>query len=117
MKSVALLILQHNQNVLLEKRPTKGIWGGLWSLPEIAADTDFTTLKKYCRDTFQLTIQKPRIADVFRHTFTHFHLDILPLFIPCKTRTLQSERIWYNPQTTMALGLPAPVKKLLESLC
>ncbi|MDX1900878.1 MAG: A/G-specific adenine glycosylase [Gammaproteobacteria bacterium] len=115
-RSVMLLVLQHEDAVLLEKRPARGIWGGLWSLPEVASNMHMSALKKYCRETFNLTATEIQHGETFRHTFTHFHLDILPVFIECKARADAPNGIWYNPRAARKIGLPAPVKKLLELL-
>ncbi len=31
-----MLLLLDRGELLLEKRPARGIWGGMWSLPELA---------------------------------------------------------------------------------
>jgi A/G-specific adenine glycosylase len=55
----------------------------------------------------------------YRHTFSHYHLDITPVLIQlAKTQPVIGEAAthWYNPHQPDALGLAAPVKKLLEKL-
>src|SRR4029077_19129105 len=39
-RSVRVLLLERAGTILLERRPAVGIWGGLWSLPEIPVDAD-----------------------------------------------------------------------------
>ena len=64
--------------LLLEQRPPSGVWGGLWSFPEIAADGDPL---RWCRDRLGLPEADGRTLDLRRHTFSHFHLDIQPVEI------------------------------------
>jgi A/G-specific adenine glycosylase len=53
----------------------------------------------------------------FRHTFSHFHLDITPLEIPVQIiGTRDSNGRWVDPAAPGELGLAAPVKKLLGRL-
>ncbi|HEX7763114.1 MAG TPA: NUDIX domain-containing protein, partial [Cellvibrio sp.] len=55
----------------------------------------------------------------YRHTFSHYHLDITPVLIQLakSPRTIgEATTHWYNPHQPDALGLAAPVKKLLEKL-
>lgn len=117
-RQVRLLILKNvHGEILLEKRPPTGIWGGLWSLPECTMTED---IEEFCQRVYACDIthmlQKPN----FRHTFSHFHLDITPIQM---TATLNPSKImdsattvWYNRTETDARGFPAPVKQLLESL-
>lgn len=117
-RQVTFLILQKDHFVLLEKRPAKGIWGGLFSLPEIAGNASLAEIKKFCKEQKHDVTEKIKIGASFRHTFTHFHLDIFPAFISLKKniRKLLAEekQFWYNMLQPEAVGLPTPVKLLLH---
>ena len=77
-KDVQMLILLNDKNeILLQKRPTVGIWGGLWSLPESAEASDQQLIKK-ARQLGCKKITKVKSLQTFRHTFSHFHLMIHP---------------------------------------
>jgi A/G-specific adenine glycosylase len=120
-RQVTLLILQKNSDfVLLEKRSATGIWGGLWSLPEISGTPSEKDVQKICRERFAYTIKDIQFGEKFRHTFSHFHLEIAPAFLDIKERKSKimeaEQQIWYNLQQPSALGLPAPIKKLLSRL-
>lgn len=114
------LLIQHNQEVLLVKRPESGIWGGLWSLPELPGFPAHDELRKTCRQQFQAHAIEIETGNLFRHTFSHFHLDIQPALITIKNRPVRimdgDQQVWYNLRKPQAVGLPAPVKKLLGSL-
>ncbi|HTF96365.1 MAG TPA: A/G-specific adenine glycosylase [Cellvibrio sp.] len=115
-KAVQLLMLRNpSGDLLLQQRPTQGIWGGLWSFPELAIDADAS---EYAAGYFGKVIEVER-WDSYRHTFSHYHLDITPVLIQlAKTPQAIGEAAthWYNPHQPDALGLAAPVKKLLEKL-
>lgn len=110
------LILQHDQHVLLEKRPATGIWGGLWSTPELTDFVDEQSIKQFCQQK-RFAIKNLHFAEIFRHTFSHYHLEILPVFITLKTKPSKimdsDQQIWYNLQHAQTVGLPAPIKKIL----
>lgn len=116
-KSVCFLILRQQDAVLLEKRPPTGIWGGLWSFPE-SSDTHHgmthTILSGYSEPL------KPSTQPTFRHTFSHYHLDITPLLIDvgsASRQVMEPERyLWYNLHNAPEVGLAAPVKQLLMQL-
>jgi A/G-specific adenine glycosylase len=100
--------------VLLERRPNHGIWGGLWLFPQFEqADA----INNWCAVRNLETKHKHELAS-FRHTFSHYHLDISPVIIDIKQAPLEimdpASYVWYNG--TQALGLAAPVKKLIEDL-
>lgn len=118
-KSTYMLIFhnQEAQQVLLEKRPPQGIWGGLWSFPETAAIDAFDSVL-----SGQLLLQ-PGAAKQWsplRHTFSHYHLDITPVVVPLDhshISIMENDRWhWYDLRSPAELGLAAPVKKLLDKL-
>lgn len=116
-KHCYLLLFRHPETgkFLLEKRPPVGIWGGLWALPQFDMDSD---IKKIAQQQYDLKlIGKTKSLDVFRHTFSHFHLIISPLL--CDIKLLpkireQSNRSWHTAEQALALGLPRPIKKIFE---
>ncbi len=123
-KTTKMLVLQNEKGeVLLQQRPPSGIWGGLWSLPEYPEagemqNNDPNSLKTWCEEKLGLMIHQPEIQTVFRHTFSHFHLDITPIHCRLKSpanHVMEADkRVWYNTQQPESLGLPAPVLKILN---
>jgi A/G-specific adenine glycosylase len=57
---------------------------------------------------------------VVRHTFSHFHLDITPVFARAGAEQAMvmeaPDRLWYNTTGLEERGLAAPVEKLLQRL-
>jgi A/G-specific adenine glycosylase len=100
--------------VLLERRPPAGIWGGLWSFPEVPEDAE---PGQWCREQLQCRIGRVQVWPAQRHSFTHFHLDITPLYARLKTTDLtvlaQDRAVWYNTRSPDHRGLAAPVQRLL----
>ena len=118
-KTISMLVVKNNRGeILLEQRPASGIWGGLWSLPE-TKHTEKAEIETYTEQQFGLMIQHTETLPVFRHTFSHFHLDITPVIAHVKNpanRVMEdSNRVWYNTHQPGSLGLPAPVVKILNS--
>jgi A/G-specific adenine glycosylase len=111
-----LLIRDDGGRVLLTQRPPAGLWGGLWSLPE-CEDTD---VRKFSRTQLGLDIAPQKAWPTFRHSFSHFHLDITPIparVLGAPDRVMETiSSVWYNLRRPDARGLPAPVKRLLEQL-
>ncbi len=115
-KSTQLLMIRNPQGeILLQQRPEQGIWGGLWSFPELALDD--------CPETFcEMKFSKARELerwDSYRHTFSHYHLDITPVLLQLERepRVLNENKShWMNLKQPASLGLAAPVKKLLNTL-
>ena len=109
--TVMLLIKNGQGEILLEKRPPTGIWGGLWSLPQCADSSDILIWAKL----HGMTIQSQKPLPQFRHTFSHYHLDIMPVELIVTKAQHQimdtEEFVWYTQD--LKLGLAAPVKKLL----
>lgn len=118
-KRTAMLLLQNGQGeLLLERRPPSGIWGGLWSLPECPHDEDIAT---WCRERLGLTVAEAGRWSPLVHTFSHFQLEITPVQGRVSGSTTMSimepgAALWYKTQSFNQLGLPAPVKRLLQRL-
>jgi A/G-specific adenine glycosylase len=112
-----LLLCNEEGAVLLEKRPPAGIWGGLWSFPELTVGV---VPGIWCPDKLGITAGEIDRWPVMRHTFSHFHLDITPvLALARETATSVMEDkglLWYNPTGTEQRGLAAPVDALLQRL-
>ena len=116
-KATRMLIIENDQGeILLVKRPASGIWGGLWSLPECANKDSLTD----CGTPLGIELTNPRELASFRHTFSHYHLDITPLHIQLKDHSdcvmEPVESVWYNTRLPKNLGLPTPVVNILASL-
>ena len=117
-RQTCFLILQRPDGaVLLEKRPSPGIWGGLWCFPETAApERTPATLEPLLPHG-----QQPlRALDSIQHSFSHYRLTILPFIMAIGQPTevvaeVDSVR-WVRPGSDVALGLPAPVSQILDRL-
>ena len=100
-----------NGEILLERRPPAGIWGGLWCLPA-ADDLD------HLASLHGVILEALEPLGEIEHRLTHRLLRIIPL----KARTMPAaERVecrqdqsWNNRQQWRQLGLPRPVADLLE---
>ncbi len=109
-----LVIRNTNDEVLLYQRPQTGIWGGLWSLPEIPVEDDPVD---YAETTFG-PVHKSNTTEHIKHVFSHYTLMIQPVEIwlhDKHTKIMENTgQLWYNPHFPQELGLAAPVKKLLH---
>jgi A/G-specific adenine glycosylase len=115
LRSTYMLILHNTKanTVLLEKRPSPGIWGGLWSFPECPTKKE---VEKWSDAKLKIKTLKK-----FTHVFTHFRLDITPIYITQHTKKtygldFETEKTWYPLDNAPALGLPTPIKKILATL-
>ena len=117
-KQAWFAIFQFGEYVWLEKRPPAGIWGGLWCFPQ-QDQADLTPVIEQ-RIGQQEIIREQEQLIGFRHTFSHYHLDIVPVRL---SLTEQPSGIseaghgqWYNLNQPAEIGLAAPVQQILESL-
>jgi A/G-specific adenine glycosylase len=118
-KHTVMLLLQNSEDeLLLERRPPSGIWGGLWSLPECPHDVE---IAKWCGERMGLELLQAQRWEPVVHTFSHFHLEITPVL--ARVRPLAGMSImepaaslWYKTESFDQLGLPTPVKRLLQRL-
>lgn len=116
-KTFMLLIKNYNGEVLLEKRPPVGIWGGLWCFPQCQTKKE---ANNWCETNLQQQPNEIQAWKTFRHTFSHFHLDITPMLLTVRepiSKAMETDHaIWYNTAQPDQRGFAAPVLKLLEKL-
>ncbi len=114
-KIIFLLLQDHQGKILLEQRPETGIWGGLWSFPE------YPSLAKIqsCFMEKNITIKLIKQLEEQRHTFSHYHLDYTAIMFktenPINIVMEANQSVWYKSEQLKSLGLPTPVKKLLQN--
>ncbi len=115
-RAMALVLCDPSRNVYLERRPPIGIWGGLWCLPMIEQHTELDdwAANRGMRPS-SIEPLPPR-----RHTFSHFHLDYVPLRIQIDRSQERisepAQAIWQPPGNGCKLGLPTPIRALLAEL-
>ena len=117
-RSVTMLIPFYRGSVMMRQRPMTGIWGGLWAFEELDnKDSDTITDWSKKQLNHEATVE---FLEPFRHTFSHFHLDITPtlLFLPKITqhRVHESGAQWFDISKPLSVGISAPTKLILESI-
>ncbi len=103
-KSTTMLVFINGGEVMLEKRPPIGIWGGLWSFPEVNND--------------DVSLQNASPLGKLTHTFTHFKLHIQPQLVHTNKKPQANEprTIWLSLDDAIGAAIPTPVRKILIAL-
>ena len=118
-RSCWLVARRPDGRVLLEKRPPAGLWGGLWCLPEQVTGQ---APEDWGRQHLGTEPVQVAVLEEFRHTFSHFHLDVAPVLLQmtqaAATNVAETGQVWYKHGQSLEseLGLAAPVQRLLERL-
>jgi len=119
-----LLWLQDRARIWLVRRPDTGVWAQLWSLPEFETAIALERAVKDWPGTLEWMAP-------FKHVLTHFDWMLQPLRLTWhggvtdeqqrEIETLRAidggaptEGRWVTRDDLDALGLPAPIRKLLE---
>lgn len=114
-RHTTFLLLMHGNDILLEKRPGSGIWGGLWSLPQF---DDEEAAKNWFIQNGMAASHGEMLA-TFTHTFTHFKLHINPLKIQLSRKPLRAAQpasVWLDVGEATRSAIPAPVRSMLKEL-
>ncbi|MEN8108813.1 MAG: A/G-specific adenine glycosylase [Pseudomonadota bacterium] len=110
-----LLLYNEDNEVLLERRPPSGIWGGLWSLPELGAED---VIEDWCANRLGMTAEVVDEWPVHEHTFSHFRLDMQPVLVRAGAQAHAVMDapgwLWYKTDAGQERGLAAPVAQLLQ---
>jgi A/G-specific adenine glycosylase len=117
LRSTTMLLVHDGRHLYLERRPSAGIWGGLWSLPEIDGGDP---LEDWC--TARVNMQPAAVVEweTLRHGFSHYDLDIRPLEVrldsPSRKVADDDNELWYSLEAPQGIGLAAPVSTLIGHL-
>lgn len=108
-QSIWLLWAQMDDgSVHLTKRPSPGVWAGLYCFALFESRTALEAcVDARWRDSLQ-------DGAVFTHVLTHKDLHLHPVRLTAPKRALKDlHGDWFNTAQIQKLGLPAPIKKLL----
>jgi A/G-specific adenine glycosylase len=110
----ALLWLRRGTQLFLLQRPERGVWAGLWSLPEYESI-----------EVLQAATQgwpgRAQVLPAIEHALTHFDWTlrpvrwVLPAGGPKQVDTTLPPGRWMQTHEALTMGLPAPIRRLLES--
>ena len=125
-KSTHMLIPFYQDRVLMHKRPASGIWGGLWGFYE-ANSTAKIDVPEQIQAYITSEMENIQELSPFRHTFSHFHLEIKPILIPlsaaptymsCEPNIASenTEQLWFDIHQATNVGLAAPTVKIFKQL-
>jgi A/G-specific adenine glycosylase len=118
-RRASLLAVVLRGEVLLEKRPSPGVWGGLWSLPEMPVGA---RPAEFLRRRFGIPVARVQRLERFEHAFTHFTLEITPWKVQAKAPASRSSALeergclWLALDDVGQAALPAPIRRLLGRL-
>lgn len=115
-KSVTMLLFLRGDEILLEKRPPTGIWGGLWSLPEAKNGED---IQRIGREKYGCETELLAALPILSHAFTHFKLHITPQplkIVQQLSVAQQSPSMFLSYQDAIGAALPTPVRSIIKSL-
>ena len=111
-----MVIAVHEGAVYLERRPPAGIWGGLWSLPELNG----SGIDEWCEDRFDTSGREVEPWATLRHSFSHYDLDIEPVVVRVGSGSRRvaddGDTTWYSLDASPPGGIAAPVQKLINTL-
>ncbi|MDD5404067.1 MAG: A/G-specific adenine glycosylase [Sulfuricella sp.] len=112
-RETIMLLFLHKGGIYLEKRPPTGIWGGMWSFPEIAPADD-PQQASLARFGFETRLLEPLPA--MQHAFTHFRLRIRPQCLEVQgvqPQARQADGVWLGLEEALGAAIPVPVRQLL----
>jgi A/G-specific adenine glycosylase len=117
LRTTQMILVYTDQSVFLERRPPSGIWGGLWSFPEIDPKED---VRSWCENALNTSPLDTRHWTTVRHSFSHYDLDIEPIAVRVdklsSTVADSDDHIWYELDSPRQIGIAAPVAGLIEKL-
>jgi A/G-specific adenine glycosylase len=101
--------------ILVERRPSPGIWGGLWSPPQFPTEDEALA---WVRRELGEPHGYWSALEPIEHAFTHFDLRLNPVRVRCgpAPQVRDDGRLWYALDAPPKVGLPQPIRRLFERL-
>jgi len=116
LKQTTMVLAVCEGAVYLERRPPSGIWGGLWSLPELGG----RALGDWCQSRFDTQDRSVESWQTLRHSFSHYDLDIEPVVVRIDSGSRKvadtGDATWHRLDASPPGGIAAPVQKLINTL-
>lgn len=113
-EAVAVLLQDGQGRTLLQKRPETGIWASLWTLPQ--ADTGLA-MQDWFDAHVDGALEDAQALPLLQHTFSHYRLQLQVLRARVSGLKVDHPMLrWVAAGDMPALGLPAPIRKLLEAV-
>jgi A/G-specific adenine glycosylase len=115
-REVRVLVIERDGALLFEKRPGRGVWGGLWSLPECAIGDD---ARAVVRTRFGADVDLRDALPPIDHGFTHYALTMHPQRMRASQWPPSAEEpgiAWLTPHAALGAALPSPIRKLVLAL-
>jgi A/G-specific adenine glycosylase len=123
-RTIMLVLRDAAGRVLLERRPASGVWSGMWSLPEVA---DHDGARAFVATQVRADFDANTPLPLIEHGFSHYRLHIAPLLWdgvapaarvadPAADEGAAAPQRWAPAEALADIGLPAPVRKLLDAL-
>jgi A/G-specific adenine glycosylase len=115
LKRTTMVLAVHDGTLYLERRPPSGIWGGLWSLPEVGEQT----VEDWCQQVLAARGGKTEAWEPLRHSFSHYDLDIHPVVVRifgAARKAADDDSTWHSLHTAPPGGMATPVRKLIDEL-
>ena len=120
LRQTTMLLAVSENAVYMERRPANGIWGGLWSFPEMPDGDAKPRIEDWCDKFVGNTSVAPEQWEALRHSFSHYDLDINPVVVRIDqlrgSVSDNDDATWYQLDQHPPGGIAAPVQKLIESL-
>lgn len=109
------LLMNKKGELLMEKRAPTGIWGGLWTPLTCTTDEDS---RQFLQQGYGIELGETQKLDVFRHSFSHFHLHIHPVRATVKEYNAigESNLGWNTVEQWLLQGIPSAVKNMLMQI-
>jgi A/G-specific adenine glycosylase len=114
LREANFLLVKFASEIMLEKRPATGIWGGLWCAPQVDSDEVSNYLLRN-----EMQISRRTEMDAFTHVFTHFKLHIRPVLLELASKPLRIEQqgcVWLDLNDALGAAIPSPLRQILLSL-
>lgn len=122
LRKLCLLLLTNEMGeVLMERRPHGGIWGGLWSLPEAPRDIadDAEAIGHWCEESLRCRVAGIERMPDRRHELSHRSLLLRPVTatVAGAVGVMEGARyVWYNFARPQPHGIAAPIQRLIRDL-
>ncbi|MBT3916995.1 MAG: A/G-specific adenine glycosylase [Rhodospirillaceae bacterium] len=111
-RGTAYWLVNSNREILLRRRPEKGLLGGMIEVPS-SVWLEGKSAGTKVKNEAPIQTDWEALPGVVRHTFTHFHLELAVVAGRCSAAKHKTKGIWCGAEEFDQHALPTVMKKVV----
>lgn len=113
-KEATFFLLWKEDRFFVQKRKDKGVWQGLYCLPQLDGLVDEQSAEQlWCQKG--VDVQNARALSPIVHDFSHYRLHLYPIALKLNSEAPELHGLWVKASDMQRVALPMPIEMLVKA--